>query len=200
MPSSTKSEYRMSFSFGGLFLNESIEASRLFSRLGDWRAVRHEMITAGAFRTESSAKRTVREVLSRLQTLSDTEIALLAEGNLEEQALLLWLAVCRTYEFVAEFAAEVLCERFLSFRVELGYDAFDAFFEAKAEWNPDLSSIRPSTRAKLRQVLFRMLREAGIISASDEIRRTIPSPRLESLISATEARWLPGVQMTAGGA
>lgn len=192
----------MSFAVGGLFRNESIESARVFQRLKDWDAVREEMVTSGAlgFRASSSAKRTVREMVDRLRTLSEREIDLLLDGTPQEQTMLLWLAVCRTYRFVAEFATEVLRERFLSYRENLDYDAFDAFFEAKAEWNPDLAAIRPSTRAKLRQVLFRIMREADIISPSDEIRRTLLTPRFESLMPPDELRWLPGADRHAGAA
>lgn len=164
--------------------------------------MREEMVTSGAlgFRASSSAKRTVREMVDRLRTLSEREIDLLLDGTPQEQTMLLWLAVCRTYRFVAEFATEVLRERFLSYRENLDYDAFDAFFEAKAEWNPDLAAIRPSTRAKLRQVLFRIMREADIISPSDEIRRTLLTPRFESLMPPDELRWLPGADRHAGAA
>jgi hypothetical protein len=190
----------MSFVVGGLFRNESIDAAQSFHRLTDWDAVRAEMVSSGTvgFRASSSAKRTVREMVDRLRSLSDTEVDLLIEGAPQEQAVLLWLAICRTYRFVAEFATEVLRERFLSFRVDIDYDTFDAFFEAKAEWSPDLATIRPSTRAKLRQVLFRIMREADIISPSDEIRRTLLTPRLQFLISPAELRWLPGTDERAG--
>ncbi len=195
-------KYRMSFAVGSLFRNESVKSARVFQRVKDWDVVRHEMVTIGAqgFRASSSANRTVREMVDRLRTLSEEEIELLIEGTPQEQATLLWLAVCRTYRFVAEFAAEVLRERFLSFRVGLDYDAFDVFFETKEEWNPELAAIRPSTRAKLRQVLFRIMREAGIISPSDEIRRTLLTPRLESLIPPADLRWLPGADERAGAA
>ncbi|RWM08013.1 DUF1819 family protein [Mesorhizobium sp.] len=188
----------MSFAVGGLFRNESVEAARLYQQLKYWDAVREELVGSGTFRTGSSAKRTVREMVDRLRALSGEETDLLIEGTPQEQAVLLWLAVCRTYRFVAEFATEMLRERFLSFRVDLDYAAFDAFFEAKAEWNSELAAIRPSTRAKLRQVLFRIMREADIISPSDEIRRTLLTPRLQSLIAPAELRWLPGVDERAG--
>jgi hypothetical protein len=189
MPTKATSEYRMSFAVGGLFRNESFEAARIFQRVKDWNAVRDEMVASGnlGFRAHSSAKRTVREMVDRLRTLSREEINLLVNGTPQEQAVLLWLAVCRTYRFVAEFATEVLQERFLSFRMDLDYDAFDAFFEAKADWHPDLAAIRPSTRAKLRQVLFRIMREASIISLSDEIQRTLLTPRLSATISPDAA-------------
>jgi hypothetical protein len=195
-------DYRMSFVVGGLFRNESVESAQVFQRVKDWDVARQEMVKTGSlgFRANSSAKRTVRELVDRLRTLSGEENELLVEGNPQEQAVLLWLSVCRTYRFIAEFAAEVLRERFLSFRIDLDYDAFDTFFETKAEWNPELAAIRPSTRAKLRQVLFRIMREAGIISRSNEIRRTLLTPRLESLIHPAELHWLPGADERAGAA
>jgi hypothetical protein len=36
----------------------------------------------------------------------------------------------------------------------LTYDDFDAFYAAKAEWEPDLERISETTRKKLRQILF----------------------------------------------
>jgi len=187
----------MSFAVGGLLRNESLEAARLYQRVDEWTAVRDEILVSGLlpFRTRSSANRTVRELVDRLSALSDEEIGLLVDGTGQEQDLLLWLAICRTYRFIAEFAVEVMRERFLSFRTELTYDAFDAFFDRKAEWNAELTAISTSSRAKLRQVLFRMLREAGMLSPEGDIRRVLLTPRLDNLIASRnpdELRLFPG--------
>jgi hypothetical protein len=47
---------------------------------------------------------------------------------------------------------------------------FYAFIHNKAEWNPELDAISPLTLDKLRQVLFKMMREAGMVSKSGEIQ------------------------------
>lgn len=88
----------------------------------------------------------------------------------------------RAYRFVREFATEVIHERFLSFQFDLPLDSFDVLFSAKAEWDEGLAGISSTTRAKLRQVLFRMMREANVISNDNRILSAYVSPRLKSML------------------
>jgi len=69
--------------------------------------------------------------------------------------------MCRTYLFVREFLLEVIQERYLSFRLDLPLETFDSFLDAKAEWDDGLTGLSQTTRMKLRQILFRIMREAG---------------------------------------
>ncbi|WP_243395766.1 DUF1819 family protein [Sphingomonas oleivorans] len=191
--------YRMSFGTGGLFLNESVAIARLFQELGDWSAVKRVASEQAVipFKKQSSVTRSVREIANRLEVLRPEEMELLAHGEYHNQLSVLWLALCRGYRFIGEFATELVSERFLSFRTHLTYDDFDAFYAAKAEWEPDLEQISVSTREKLRQVLFRLMREGGILSKDDHICRALLSPVFTNLISASdpkEIRFFPGAE------
>ncbi|TIV26167.1 MAG: DUF1819 family protein, partial [Mesorhizobium sp.] len=104
---------------------------------------------------------------------------------------------CRAYRFIGEFAVEVLKERFLSLRTDLTYDDFNTFLAAKAEWSPKLASLSSTTRAKLRAVLFRLMREAGILSPDDRILGAMLSRRVLIMISASnpdELQFFPGAE------
>ena len=196
-PKAAPSQYRMSFSTGGLFVNESIVLAGLYRDLEDWEAVKSAAVEAVTlpFPKASSARRSIREIVNRLRCLSDEELELLQTGERSESTALLWLAACRAYRFVGEFAAELVNERFLSFRTDLALEDFDIFLEAKVEWHPDLAALSASTRNKLRQVLFRMMREAEILSADDRILGAMLTPRLENLLrsgNAAELRFFPG--------
>ena len=189
--------YRMSFTIGGLFLNESVAAAVAQERLGDWGLTQQAIESGEAvgFRKTSSMHRAAREVVTRLRRLTEAELGLLRRGAREEQAALLWLAVCRTYRLVGEFAIDELQERFLSMRPELEPEAFGRFIEAKAEWNKELATLRPSTRQKLQQVLFRILREAGLLSREGEIQRMPLSKRLLATLgerNTSELAFFPG--------
>jgi len=199
MNPSPTSKYRMSFGTGGLFLNESVVIARLFQEMGDWSSVKRAAAASAVipFKKQSSVTRSVREIANRLEVLRAEEIEMLAQGDYHDQLSVLWLALCRSYRFIGEFAAELVSERFLSFRTHLTYDDFDAFFAAKAEWDRDLEQISVSTREKLRQVLFRLMREAGILGKDDHICRALLSPRFSEMISAAdrkEMRFFPGAE------
>ena len=125
----------------------------------------------------------------------------LIEGERGEQAALLWLAACRAYRFIAEFAVEVLSDRFLSLRTALTYDDFDGFLSAKEEWSPKLATLSVSTRAKLRAVLFRLMRDAEILSRDNRILGAMLSPRVLTVIqagNADELRYFPGAERQVG--
>lgn len=197
-------KYRMSFGTGGLFLNESVAIARLYEELGDWTAVKKAAGEQGVipFRKQASVTRSVREIANRLEVLKPDEIDLLCRGDYHDQLSVLWLALCRGYRFIGEFAVELLSERYLSFRTHLTYDDFDAFYAAKAEWEIELEEISTSTREKLRQILFRMMREAGILNAEDHICRALLSPAFTNLIMQTnpnELRFFPGADLGGQG-
>ena len=177
-------KYSLSFVGGALFHRESVRLAGLYLEKGDWNEVRDEVIARNLLqtRTTSSAKRICREICSRLKHLNKDELELLVEGDHQEQAYLLWVAVCRHHRFIYEFSVEVIRERFLTLRYDLGYEDFDAFFNAKMEWHEELEKVATTTRNKLRQVLFRMLREAEILSSDNAIIPAILSPRLINVI------------------
>lgn len=169
--------YSMSFTTGGLFRNESLKLIFLYLELGNWDAVRDKVCEQNILqaRTINSLRRVTREIISRLKTLSSNEINLLSNASRQEQGYLLWLAVCRRYRFIAEFSIEVLHERYISLKTDLSYDDFDSFFNKKSEWHPELDEIRPTTRQKLRQVLFKMLKEADLLSPEYNINAAMLS-------------------------
>lgn len=178
-------KYKMSFSTGGLFIQESIVIVDQFDHIKDWAEVRSKVDTDNLLqaRTISAAKRTSREASLRLKCLSYDELDYFSTAPVEDQAYMLWLANCRYYKFIAEFAVEVLHERFVTLKGDINYIDFDAFFDHKAEWDSTLEEIKPTTRKKLRQVLFRMMREANLLGPDYDIRPALFSPHLIKIIA-----------------
>lgn len=180
----SNNRYSMSFTTGGLFHRESVKLATLYLELDDWYSVRDKVIAENLLqaRTLNTLKRVCREVVSRLRTLSQGELEFLVEGSHQEQAYLLWIAVCRRYRFIADFAVEVLRERYITLKADLAHEDFDSFFNRKSEWHLELDEVTQATRGKLRQVLFKMLREADLLTDSNMIHAGMLSPRLMDLI------------------
>lgn len=175
----------MSFTTGGLFLHESIKLAALFVELSDWESVRSKVLAENLLQTRmiNTSKRIFREVCPRLKVLSPKELQLLVDGSNQEQGYILWLAVCRRYEFISDFAREVIRERYLSLRTDLLYEDFDYFFHRESVLHPELRKIRPATQKKLRQVLFRILREADLLTSVGRINPTLLSTRFVRTVS-----------------
>lgn len=183
-------KYSMSFTTGTLFHQESVNLAGLYLEKDDWNEVRDEVIASNLLqaRTTNSAKRICREICSRLKHLNKDELELLVEGDHQEQAYLLWLAICRRYQFIYDFSVEVIRERFLTLRYDLGYEDYDVFFNAKMEWHEELEKITETTRNKLRQVMFKMLRESELLTLSNSIIPAMLSSRLINVICSHSNR------------
>ncbi|MEN8723147.1 MAG: DUF1819 family protein [Alphaproteobacteria bacterium] len=179
--------YKMSFSTGGLFINESIELARLYQQLPekDWKQALSVGLEVGltSLPKSKSNHRTLGEIKNRLICLTDAEIDYLCdEADRQDQANILWLAACRAYRLVREFAVEVIREQYLSYQLDLTLESFDRLFEAKAEWDEDLAALNETTLLRCRQVLFKLMREASIISDDRKILTSYISPALRNLI------------------
>jgi hypothetical protein len=177
----------MSFTTGTLLLQESSKLAGLYRELGSWDAVRVLVDSENILqtRTVKSSKSLSKVIISRLKGLAPEELQLLVEGSPQEQRYLLWIAVCRRHRFIAEFATEILRERYICLKTQLPYDEFDTFFNGKAAWHPALEGLRPSTRGKLRQVLFKMMREADLLTDDFTIKGAMITPDLVKAIPAT---------------
>ena len=172
--------YSLSFTTGSLLLQESVTVAEQFLELRNWDLVREAVLKQNLLqaRTQNSSRRICQEIISRLKTFHDSELELLVQGSQQEQGYLLWVAVCRRYQFIADFAVEILREQFISLKNVLNYEDFDVFYDEKAEWHPELEKIAPGTKTKLRQILFKMMREANLLTKKNVINPVILTPNI----------------------
>lgn len=165
-------KYTMSFTAATVLPRESVAIANEYLKLGDWPLVKKKVVDENLLqaKAESSLKRISHELIGRLKMLSLEEIEWLVRTNRQEQLYILWLAICRRYAFIAEFAAEVLRERFITLKVDLTHEAFDIFFNHKCDWYSELDDLSESTKYKLRQVLFKMMKEVGFLNTDNIIQ------------------------------
>lgn len=176
--------YSMSFTTAPLLFQETLVVAALFAREQDWTAVRDIVLSDNLLqmRTDNSSRRVFSEIRSRLKQLTPAQLETLLDSSRREQNYLLWLAFCKRYRFVYDFAVEIVREKFLRLDLELPYDAYDIFFNNKAEWHPEIERIAEATRKKLRQFLYRIMREADLLTEQNQIIPAVLSPRLTAVI------------------
>lgn len=184
MVSTDSLHYSMSFTSGALLSHESITVAKIFSELADWGAVRDRVVAGNRLqmRTHNASQRICREVTSRLKKLTTTQLEIVLDGSQQEQCQVLWLAVCKRYCFIYDFAAETMREKFLRLDLHLTYEDYDIFFNGRAEWHPEVACVRSVTRGKQRQIVFKMMHEAGLLSGDRRIIPALLSARLADAI------------------
>jgi len=170
----------MSFTAGGLLYRESVEFARLYLFLKDWQDVRRRALDDNLIqsRTASTSVRICREIVMRLECLDIEELQILTNGSIREQCYILWIGICRRHRFMRDFAIEVIREKYLQRNLDLTYEDYDAFFNAKAEWHDELERLTVKTRSKIRQVLFRILRETDLLTKGNAINPAMLTQRV----------------------
>ena len=191
-----KDRYALSFTSGGLLAREAAVLAPIYTEHHDWVKVRNIAVKENLLqtRTHSSGVRRVRETIKRLSALSDREVETLSEVTASERGHLMWAAACRRYDLIGEFAEEVLRERFLTLAGSVSYGNYDSFYRAKAMWHDELDEVTELSYKKLRQVLFSMMLEAGLLDMEGAIEAVPLSARIvECLTECTpsDIRFFP---------
>jgi len=188
--------YRLSFLVGGLLAQESSIAAPIYLSLRDWKAVRSKLDRENLLhaRTQASAARTGRELVPRMETLTDDEVAYLVTAPGPDRKHLMWVAFCRRYAFVAEFAEEVLRDKVLLGTMSITPEDFDRFWAAKSLWHSELDRMKPSTRRKLRNNLYLATRQAGFVTEDGLIVPPLLTPEITRFLNTaqpSELRFFP---------
>ena len=183
----------MSFTASCLRCRETAVIASLFLRLADWNKVHDEVLLQNILqiRTLSSQQRIFREIKHCLDCLTSEEMRILANKNSADAGVILWLAACRCYKFIGEFAQEVIHEKFVSFQKNIDDSDYTLFFERKSSLHPELLAMKDSTRKKIKQMLFKLLRECSIISHDNEILATYFSREIFRLLSPDDFLFYP---------
>lgn len=183
-------KYSMSFTTGALFYHESAKIVELFSFLKHWEKIREVVVAENAIqaRTTNTLKRITNEIISRLRMLSEQELTFFAEATYIERRYILWLAICRRYAFIGDFAVDVIHDNFISLKNTVSYDDYAVFFNKKAEWHNEVDRVAASTRRKLRQTLFQILREANLLDKNNAIIPVTPGAGFQKLLASVEGR------------
>lgn len=179
---------------------ETIETARLYLELGDWAEVRKRVIDDNLYmlNAESSRKRVAGELIKRLSTLTDDEIRFLVDSHLDDQSAMLWVSVCRTYQFVSGLSATVLRDRYESGIPTYSEGSYEAFFEQESEIHPELLKLTEAGKKKMRNQIFRMLVECDLVAEDGAITPIHPSPSFVRAIDAAHQDDLdlfPGVTL-----
>ncbi|BDH57366.1 hypothetical protein MTP03_23050 [Tsukamurella sp. PLM1] len=177
--------YRLSFTAGGLLVEESAAVAALLLEEGDasraWSlGVERNVVQQ---RSRRSTVRLTSEAVQRLVLLPSSGLRVLAAGPGAQARILLWVAACARYRLLRDFGREVLRERLLTERPLVQPDDFETFWNVQAAWVDELRDAAPSTRVKLRQSTFRMAREAGFVADGGRVVAVVPSPAVVDVLS-----------------
>ena len=104
-----------------------------------------------------------------------------------------WLAAVKRAEFLYQFATEVLREKLRIHDSILRESDYKRFIEESTDQHSELAGMTEMTVGKIRRVLFRMLKEVGLLVPGIDlgtITRPVVPQIVEDVIREDDPRWL----------
>jgi len=197
MPFRNALSYNLSFTAASLRTELARIVAECYLTAGDWVLAKNRILSSNALqcRSAGSGIRLERELRQRLEMLTREQLILVAQATAEDRAAIAWLAACKHIQFAFEFAAEVLRDKLAAHDPVLRHSDYEAYLENKILSHTELAQLATSSRNKIRQVLLRMLNEAGLLepgTALGTIRRPVLSAEVVGVIIADSPHWLAG--------
>jgi len=191
------SEQPVSFSFTAASLRPELIriVAEAYLQTGSWESAKAQVLALNALQCRSarSAVRLERELRQRLESLTYDQVVFVTQATSEDRAAIAWLAACKHIRFVFEFAAEVLRDKLAAHDPVLRPSDYEAYVENKSVAHPELAQLTASSKNKVRQVLLRMLAEAGLLVTGEvmgTIQRPALSPAIVRVVTSDSPHWL----------
>jgi hypothetical protein len=158
--------YSLSFTAGSLLFKETKDVIEIYLTQLDWiksyKIVLDENILQ--YRSQRAVKRVFSEIKQRIAQLTVDDLNYLLASDRETQVGIIWIAICMQYRIIYEFISETVPNKIIMLDNNLSYLDYDRFFELKAEENEALAKTAESTQKKAKSVIFKMLRQVGILN------------------------------------
>jgi len=137
-------------------------------------------------------KRMVSEFKKRIDNLTVNQQELLLNSNFSNQKQLAFLSACKTYSLLRDFVIEVVREKFLIMDYNLTETDYISFIRRKEINHDELANLTDQTQAKVKQVIFKILEQAGIIDnvRDKEIQLQILGASTKKSIIEDNPEWL----------
>ena len=170
-------DYQLSMTAAALRYHEAKIVAELFIEIGDWNLTQNQVLSENLLQKSTSvtAKREFGEIKNRLMTLTSDQLRAFTTANLTELKYLAFLSCIKYYRLLNDFMTEVVRTKIQMFDYQILESDWANFIESKKQHIDKIGHSSESTLKKIRQVIFKMLADTGII---DDIKMKIIQPPL----------------------
>lgn len=165
-------DYILSFTAASLMVNETRKIAQLYFNEGDWERVKSIVLEKNIIQknTKRSIIRQFNELRKRLKSLTLETIEKIAYDELENAKYLIFFANLKIYHLIFEFVVEVIRDKYQALDYSLSYVDFDRFLRDKEAIDNNIAKLKDTSRAKLRQVTFLILKQAGMLEGTKQFK------------------------------
>ena len=159
----TGKKYRFSFTAGSLLFEEMKLV--IDAMVGDGIDLNHLDAAVINKSRKSTSKREFGELKIRVAQLSERELRFFYDASEIEQIQIAFIGVVRSYEFIQDFLLQVAREKLETFDYILVDRDYNKFIDSVEMSHPEYMLLSASTKAKVKQVMFKIFEQAGFINS-----------------------------------
>lgn len=159
-------KYAFSFTGASALISETLIIAEEFYRLKDWKAVEKSLVDQNLLSKikQTTFKREFSEIKKRLSSLTDNQLQLLIEGSSDDTKAMILLSLIKVYSFLYDFIVEVIRNKYLLFDRTPAEVDYIKFVNSKKLSHSELDEITELTASKVKQVVFKLLEQVGLIT------------------------------------
>jgi len=169
--------YNAEISAGSLMLSESRKIAALLLTNPSNTEWEHALKVENILQknTPATAYRQAQLIRKRLVTLDKEAWKVIADGDMEVSTQLLLAAACKHSRLLEDFLRDVYAKQLSRMALALSRHLWDAFWVECAHRDAEIEDWSASTKAKLFEVIARILVEAKYLDSSRKLNMTPPS-------------------------
>ena len=162
----SKSKYVFSFTGASALIAETLVIAEEYNRLKDWKAVEKSLLDNNLLNKVKHVtfKREFSEIKKRLSHLTNDQLQLMIQGSLDDSKAMILLSLVKAYSFFREFIVEVIRSKYLLFDTVVSEIDYNKFVNTKSLSHNELNAITEVTAKKVKQVIFKLLEQVGLIT------------------------------------
>lgn len=138
-------------------------------------------------KSPASAKRVVRTLRSRLESLDSAFWHLIRDGDSELSTQAAFCAYVARDQLLLEYIETIVKDAFITRSPKLDDYHWDEFLDERAHRDPALASLKPSSREKMRTVAHRILTEVGLLENTKTmaLKKLLVRSEIKALLEET---------------
>lgn len=147
---------------------ETIAIAHEYKRLGNWDEVKKSASDQNLLNKVKQAtfSREFREIKKRIDLLTEDQLNLLINGSPDEMKAMVFVSLLKTYSFLFDFVVEIVRNKYFLFDNVMMDSDYTRFLNSKDIVHPELEALSEQTAKKVKQVIFTILKQVGLITTT----------------------------------
>ncbi len=157
-------KYSASFTIGSLYLDETVRVIK-YILANELDQKKSEIIEGNVIKlnSELTRKKVLQEIKKRVKSVDRSVWTTFEKTSTNGRKILLFYSVIKTYPLLNDFMKEVIVNKWKSLKFDFNKREIEIFLDKKSAEQPEIEKWSITTKAKIIEIIKRMLKECGLL-------------------------------------